>query len=157
MFNKEKLNVDAKIGEKIRNLMGKSELSQKDIADRIGITAPTLNQMLSGVVPLAIERFFQILAILNPGMEQLLELFRLYREKLSAKRYGQLIQIPADQQTVQDKRELKIIQLWILNSVVADPGADTSNSDALKAYVCKLNEEEAGKALSVLKVMFGEK
>lgn len=155
MFNKEKLDVDAKIGEKIRTLMSESGKSQKDIAEMIGIAAPTLNQMISGVVPLAAERFFQVLAILNPSTDQLFELFRLYREKLSAKRYNQLIQIPAEQQTAQDRRELKIIQLWVLNSVIEDGSG--SQLDALKVYVSKLNEEEAGKALSVLKVMFGEK
>lgn len=111
MATKERNEYDAKIGGAIRALMP-DNCDQKNLAKQMGITPPTLSQMLSGVVPFAIGRFFQLLALLNPEEDVLEYLFELYREKLSAGRYNELISVPCENRTPLECKELEIIQLW---------------------------------------------
>lgn len=161
MAIKEKSEADAKIGDAIRALMAKSDTyNQKELAERMGIAPATLSQMFSGVAPLAIERFFQILAILNPQKDDLEHLFMLYRSKLAFARNTQLLFIPKESLTIEQQRELEIIRLWIDASrselFSQSPVVDNAVED-LVVYARKLTGEESIKALSILKTIFGER
>ena len=175
MENTEKNLIDKRIGNKVKEAMRRSriEMTQRKLASELGITEVTISQMLSGVAPLPLERFFQMVAILKPMREDVNEIFRLYQEKFNfpddafsmidcgwvQKRYAELQAQPAEQLSEINKKEIEVIRYW--NSGMAEPAASGEiQADAkqqLLEYVGKLNEEEAGKALSVLKVMFGEK
>ena len=58
-------------------------MRQNELAKRIGIQPSSLNQMISGVAPLPLERFCQIISIIRLEKHEVNEAFAIYRDKLS--------------------------------------------------------------------------
>jgi hypothetical protein len=56
--------------------------SQKEIAEEIGVSVPSVHSMLTGKIKLPIGRFLQIIHFLNPPQEEVTEVFNLYLEDL---------------------------------------------------------------------------
>lgn len=67
-----------KIGRKVANWVD----SQKDIAEEMGVSVPTVNSMLNGKMKFPLTRFIQIVHILNPPQEEVNDVFNLYLEEL---------------------------------------------------------------------------
>ncbi len=154
MVTKERNEYGARIGDVIRALMPNS-CDQKDFAKQMGITPQTLSQMLSGVAPLAIGRFFQLLALLNPPKGTLDYLFELYRKKLSAGRYDELTSIPAGNRTPLECKELEIIQLWNNSPVSTEKIADEVEVEELIELVKQLPKAQRPVFKSLMQAVIG--
>ena len=175
MKNQEKNLIDKRIGDKVKTAMKRArvEMTQRKLASELGITEVTISQMLSGVAPLPLERFFQMVAILKPIREDVNEIFRLYQEKFSfpddafsmidcgwvQKRFAELQAQPAEQLSEINKKEIEVIRYWN-SGMIELAGSSEAQPDAkqqLLEYVGKLNADESARALMALKGFFGEK
>lgn len=154
VVTKERNEYGARIGDVIRALMPNS-CDQKDFAKQMGITPQTLSQMLSGVAPLAIGRFFQLLALLNPPKGTLDYLFELYRKKLSAGRYDELTSIPVGNRTPLECKELEIIQLWNNSPVSTEKIADEVEVEELIELVKQLPKAQRPVFKSLMQAVIG--
>lgn len=68
----------AKVGQVVNQWVE----SQKDLAEAVGISAPTMNQMLKGKIKFPILRFIQAIYYLNPPQEQINKAFNIYLSRL---------------------------------------------------------------------------
>ena len=68
------------IGKIIKELLDHSLMSQTDLAQKLKIAPPSLNQMLSGRVVLPKERLRAIIRILKPSQEIINQLNELYSQ-----------------------------------------------------------------------------
>ena len=173
MENQEKNLIDKRIGNKVKAAMKRArvEMTQRKLASELGITEVTISQMLSGVAPLPLERFFQMVAILKPTREDVNEIFRLYQEKFSfpddafalidcgwvQKRYAELQVKGAENLSEINKKEIEVIQYWNSGMSEAVPAEPEDAKQQLLEYVGKLNADESARALMALKGFFGEK
>lgn len=120
-------NIDKKISQGVKDLVIDSQMTQVDLANRMDIAKPTLSQMLSGVKPLPIERFFEIVGIINPARKPVNEVFALYQKKYSIpaaaialldggwilQRYSELLKIPETELSEFNQKELEVIRGWL--------------------------------------------
>jgi hypothetical protein len=67
-----------KIGNKVANWVE----SQKDIAEEMGVTVPTINSMLNGKMKFPLTRFIQIVYLLNPPQNEVNEVTNIYLGEL---------------------------------------------------------------------------
>ena len=81
------------IGKKVSQWVN----SQKEIADEIGISTPSMNSMLTGKIKLPLPRFLQIIYHLNPPQEEVQDIFNLYLKELD---------LPADGITIRHREEV---------------------------------------------------
>ena len=67
-----------RIGKKVANWVD----SQKEVAEEIGISAPSMHSMLTGKMKLPLNRFLQIIYYLNPPQNEVDEIFDMYLEEM---------------------------------------------------------------------------
>jgi hypothetical protein len=72
------------VGKKVANWVE----SQKEIAEEIGISTPSMNSMLTGKMKLPLNRFLQIIYYLNPPQDEVDEIFNIYLEDMGLPRDG---------------------------------------------------------------------
>jgi hypothetical protein len=80
------------VGKKVANWVD----SQKEIAEEIGISTPSMNSMLTGKIRLPLPRFLQIIYHLNPPCNEVQDIFNLYLKELD---------LPPDGITIRHKEE----------------------------------------------------
>ena len=56
--------------------------SQKEIAEEIGVSSPSIHSMLTGKIRLPLTRFLQIIYHLNPPNGEVQEIFNMYLKEL---------------------------------------------------------------------------
>ena len=56
--------------------------SQKEIAEEIGVSSPSIHSMLTGKIRLPLTRFLQIIYHLNPPQGEVQEIFNMYLKEL---------------------------------------------------------------------------
>lgn len=70
--------------------------SQKEIAEEIGVSSPSIHSMLTGKIKLPLPRFLQIIYHLNPPQQEVQEIFNMYLKELD---------LPADGIVIRHKEE----------------------------------------------------
>lgn len=71
-----------KIKLSILQWVNQGEISQKELAEALNISAPSLSKMLSGAAPLPITRFLQIVNVLHPSQDEINKVWQLYLDEL---------------------------------------------------------------------------
>lgn len=70
------------VGSHILAGLKRSGMRQNELAQKIGISASSLNMMISGASALPLRRFYQIAAILNLTQDEINQVNEYYRNKL---------------------------------------------------------------------------
>lgn len=78
-MNKER---ERKIKESVLQWLDCADMPQKDLAEKLSISPPSLNHMLKGDAPFPLSRFLQTAYILAPGEAEVNRVFALYLEEL---------------------------------------------------------------------------
>lgn len=153
-------DIDNQISVLVKNAIRNSSSSQRDVANLLGIKESSLSQMLSGVAPLPVERFFQIVGIIHPDRAAANEIFALYQEKYSIpssaivlldggwimQRYNELLKIPETGLSEFNRKELEVICGWLNISNTASTKQEVSRKrlhelvDRLVDSDCELAE-----------------
>lgn len=159
--------VDVKIGEIVVRSIERSSLTQKHVARELGISAPSLSKMLKGGCPLPLERFFQIIGIVEFSPPDAKEIISIYKARFNLpdeaffllgnswiqSRFQKLLQLPESELADINRKEIEVIRYW--NNGCRDDQSDTDYREALRSYADALSQEEARKGLEVLKLIFG--
>ena len=160
--------INIAIAQKTAALVDKSDIRRSELARSLSIAAPTVTQMLSGITPLPLERFFQIVNIVKASRREINDIFALYMQKFSIpaesiamldggwinQRYEQLLKIPDDQLTEINRKELEVIRYWNGETAAESITPVLTHNAKLQEYVRSLDESQSEKALSMLKLMF---
>ena len=161
--------IDVKIGEIVVRSIERSNLTQKHVARELGISAPSLSKMLKGGCPLPLERFFQIIGIVEFSPPDAKEIISIYRKRFNIpdaalyllgdawvqERLKKLLQTPDAKLTDINRKEIEVISYW--NRGCQDDTEAVDYRAALRSYVDSLDQDEARKGLKVLKIMFDDK
>ncbi len=67
-----------KIKNNILSWLDFAQISQKELAKQLEISAASINQMLKGTTPLPLGRFLQIAYVLKPDQSEINDIFALY-------------------------------------------------------------------------------
>ena len=160
--------INIAIAQKTAALVDKSDIRRSELARSLSIAAPTVTQMLSGITPLPLERYFQIVNIVKASRREINDIFALYMQKFSIpaesiamldggwinQRYEQLLKIPDDQLTEINRKELEVIRYWNGETAAESITPVLTHNAKLQEYVRSLDESQSEKALSMLKLMF---
>lgn len=117
------------IGKKVAHWVD----SQKEIAENIGISSPSMHSMLTGKMKLPLTRFLQIIFYLNPPQEEVNEIFNFYLKDLD---------IPENSITLSNsdtnntgKNEISLSSCNKINKIIdAVMEADLDNDSKVKVY-----------------------
>lgn len=124
------------IGKKVANWVD----SQKEIAEEIGVSSPSMHSMLTGKIKLPLPRFLQIMYHLNPPQDEVQEIFNLYLKELD---------LPADGIIIRHKEESTDPEVSItFDSRVAritDAVMESDLSDEAKVKVFKIIKNTKGR------------
>lgn len=148
-MQKTKNQYDILIGSAIRELIERSSFNQKELAEKCGIKDSSLCQMLSGIAPLATDRFFQILSFLDPDPDMLDHLFCLFRQKISDSRLMHLKS--KENLSAEEKRELLIISAW--NNIPKDNQGDEELRAEMHEMIDQLTTEQLKTLKPIVKLM----
>lgn len=144
--NFEDSNLDNQISAAVKELVLKSGQSQRDVASSLGITEVSVSKMLSGVSPLPLERFFQIIALLNPNRNVANTIFALYQKKFSIppeaialldggwimQKYKSLVAIPEADRSEMNRKEIEVIRYWF--NIQSETGKSLENNRRERIY-----------------------
>lgn len=149
MTARTKNHFDILIGAIVRELIDVSKFNQKELAAKCGIKDSSLCQMLLGTAPLAPDRFFQILSLLDPDPDTLDQLFCLFRQKISDNRLTYL----KDKENLspEEKRELLIISAW--NNIPKQNQADEDLRAEMHSMIDQLTTEQLKTLKPIIKLM----
>lgn len=117
---------------KIAKKVSKWVVSQKEVAETLGVSAPSIHSMLAGKKQLPLNRFLQIVYNLNPPQNEVDEVFNLYLAKF---------EIPANAMLIRKKEKVADYPAdnsddhSVLSSVIdAVMGADIDDAAKVKVY-----------------------
>ena len=144
----KKNHFDILIGDAIRKMIDKSDYNQKELAEKCGIKDSSLCQMLSGIAPLAPDRFFQILSYLVPDSDMIDYLFCLFRQKISDSRLTYLQN--KQNLSVEEKRELSIISAW---NCISENQSDLELREEMHAMIDRLTTNQLQTLKPIVKLM----
>lgn len=76
-------NMQDQIRQIIANWISCADISQKELAEKLGIAPPSFSTMLSGKIALPISRFLQIIYFLHPEQSEIDCVWELYLKELN--------------------------------------------------------------------------
>jgi hypothetical protein len=124
------------IGKKVANWVD----SQKEIAEEIGISSPSMHSMLIGKIKLPLPRFLQIMYHLNPPQDEVQEIFNLYLKELD---------LPPDGITIRHKVESSDPEVSITFDTriarITDAVIESDLTDEAKVKVLKIIKSTKGR------------
>lgn len=124
------------IGKKVANWVD----SQKEIAEEIGVSSPSMHSMLTGKIKLPLPRFLQIMYHLNPPQDEVQEIFNLYLKELD---------LPPDGITIRHKVESNDPEVSITFDTriarITDAVIESDLADEAKVKVLKIIKSTKGR------------
>jgi hypothetical protein len=124
------------IGKKVANWVD----SQKEIAEEIGVSSPSMHSMLTGKIKLPLPRFLQIMYHLNPPQDEVQEIFNLYLKELD---------LPPDGITIRHKVESSDPEVSITFDTriarITDAVIESDLTDEAKVKVLKIIKSTKGR------------
>ena len=160
-------DIDKRVSVLVKTAIRNSASSQRDVASLLGIKESSLSQMLSGVAPLPVERFFQIVGIIRPDRTAVNEIFALYQKKYSIppsaialldggwvmQRYNTLLEIPESELSEFNRKELEVIRGWLNIEIEVTPAKPNAFRERLHELVDRLADSDCELAAALLERM----